>query len=202
VSVLRIVAAAYRDGWAFVEDGERLVVVRPPYRRPGPVDVPRTAVEQAVGRHGFEAQAQEVADLRALYTFLEERRVAIAEAEGAPSLSDRERRERLVRTAPRHILERYLDRVEGELIRKGELDGALDVLAAMSHADVASIDDALRERVSKLIAACRDALAFRRELTGEAPREVDSPGDAALRAEGMRALRRKMLACPPYRAAA
>jgi hypothetical protein len=119
--------------------------------------------------------------------------------EGTPSLTDRERREKLVRAAPRHILERYLDRVEGELLPHGELDAALDVLSAMSHADVKNIDDALRERVSNLIARCRDALAFRRQIGGDDPPAAEKPIGSA---PAMRAQRRKALARPPYEEAA
>ncbi len=83
MKVLRIVAAAYRDGWAFVEDGGRRLLVRPPYGR-APLEVPQSAVEQAVHSHGFDAEAREVASFRELVAFLEKRRVEIAEAEGRP----------------------------------------------------------------------------------------------------------------------
>jgi hypothetical protein len=194
VSVLRIVAAAYRDGWAFVEDGDRRLLVRPPYRR-APVEVSQATVEQAVQTHGFDAEAREIASFRELIAFLEKKRVEIAEAEGTPSLADHERMDRLVRAAPRHILERYLDRVEGELLRRGELDAALRVLSAMSHADVASADDALRERVSRLIAACGEAVAWRRSVAAEA-------ATPEVRADAMRARRLDALGHPPFKVAA
>jgi hypothetical protein len=80
--VPRIVAAAYRDGWAFVADGGRTLLVRPPYQRPGPIEVARDVVEQAVARHGFEAQAVDVTDLGSLVEMLKQKRIAIAEWRG------------------------------------------------------------------------------------------------------------------------
>ncbi len=99
-----------------------------------------------------------------------------------------------MRSAPRHILERYLDRVEGELIRRGELDAALRVLSTMSHAGVANADDALRERIAKLIAACGDEVAWRRSVGQASP--------PVARAEAMRARRLDALSRPPFQAAA
>jgi hypothetical protein len=158
MSTLRIIAAAYKDGWAFVEDGDRIVLVRPPYHRSRLVEVSRAIVERGVQRYGFETQAQEVSDWRALIVLLQEKRASIADAEGAASLPDNERMTRLLRVAPRDLLERYLDRAEKELIPAGELDAALRVLAAMSRPDIKNIDAPLRERVSALIVTCSDAL--------------------------------------------
>ncbi len=155
MSALVIVAAAYRDGWAFVKDGDRILLVRPPYRRMPPVEVPPSAVEYAVARLGFEAQGKELNGIEAVYAFLEEERAAAAEADRARLLTDRERAYRLMRNAPRYLLERYLDRAEDELLRLGAYDAALDALAAVSHPDVVHADDTLRERVASLVAACQ-----------------------------------------------
>lgn len=164
MNALRIVAAAYRDGWAFVEQGDRIVLLRPPYHRSRLVEVSRTTVERAVQRHRFDVEAHEVSDWRALIGFLQQKRVEIAEAEGAASLPNSERMVRLVRAAPRYILEKYLNRIESDLILQNELQAALRALAAMSHTDIANMDAALRERVSKLVAACADAMAQERDL--------------------------------------
>jgi hypothetical protein len=193
--MLRILAAAYEDGWAFVEDGERVVLVRPPYRAFVPVEVSGDSVQTAVTRHGFAAQDLEVADFPALYAMLDDKRVALARAEGRPSLSDRELKERLVRSAPRDILENYLDRVEREQLARGEIDKALDVLGIMSLPGVRNIDDALRGRVAGLIEKCREALAFRRKLVEEAPRKTNPLA-------ALRELRARALGLAPEREAA
>lgn len=172
--MFRIVAAVYRDGWAFVQQGDRTLLVRPPYRKAvrlsgelrlrDPVEVPPGAVQQAVESYGFQPQNEEAVDLGAVVALLEQRRLQIADQEGAPSLNDQDRVRRLIRSAPCSVLERYLDRTESELLPRGEVDAALRVLAAMSHGDIEHADAAIRERVSRLIALCSEQLSWRQAL--------------------------------------
>ncbi len=163
MSALRILAAAYRDGWAFVQEDDRVVLVRPPYQRSKLVVVSPDTVEHAVQKHGFESQAMEVEDWRALVDLLRGKRAALGVSEGAASLEDHERMARLVRTAPRAILERYLDRVEHELIPREELDAAVRVLEVMRRSDNPNLDAVLRERLADLAITCSAAIVHERE---------------------------------------
>ncbi len=119
--MLDILAVLPDEGWAFVRDGVQTLLIRPPYTRAGRRSVDADEVGRAVAIHGFSVPQGDcqfpgwsslVAHLNAQ---VEQSRAQQGQRLEAVGLG-----ERLLPHAPAPILERFLDRVEGELLPNPE----------------------------------------------------------------------------------
>jgi hypothetical protein len=168
--MLNLLAAAPEDGWAFVKRGEETLLVRPPYRRWNLSVVPESAVEKAILTHGFVPMEESFAQWDALVAFLEQQLVEARKAQGQ-AIPDSQSVRELVRHAPPHILEVYLDRVESELLPEGEWTAAQDLLALLIGLETVQDNAVLLKRTADLLGSCQTAKAQaesrRRELIDE-----------------------------------
>lgn len=145
--MLELQALAPEDGWAFVKSGDRTLLVRPPYERAQMVEVTADAVGRAIGAHGFQAASHVFADWDQLIGHL--RSELVRSNRERPTLDQPVRR--LLQLAPRAILERYLDRVEQELVPQGDWISAIEVVQALLELDRVIADAELRRRASDLL---------------------------------------------------
>jgi hypothetical protein len=186
--MLRLLAASFQDGWAFVQRGRDLLVIRPPYHRTGSCLVSEATVEKAIHAYGFEARADRFPDWRSLLAFLREQlllshRSVVGMPSGPDAMSE------LLRRAPRETIDRYLDRIEQEFVPSREWDAALRLLTALIDLPVVKGNPGLCDRALRLLKRCfaaRQALQAEREELAEDdlphrfPAAVEQYGAAAI----------------------
>ncbi len=187
--MLRLLAIAPGDGWAFVEREGKVLLVRPPYRHDDLAEVQESVVEKAVAKFGFRAAKKEFQDWASLIRYLEEQLLGTRKALGLPEPNLESVRE-FVRQAPHDVVESYLARVRSELIPGQEWDAALDLLNTLLGSDVVWKDRQLHSQVLELLDKCRGGRAVREgdmqtlldesELRACCPRAADRYGARTL----------------------
>jgi hypothetical protein len=173
--MIRLLAIAPEDGWAFVRSGDRILLLRPPYGKRRHPAVEESVVVRAVAVEGFEAADQAFSDWPALFAFLEERFLA-----GRPVLPKAlapETVERILRHAPSSSLESLLDRIEQELLPDRQWDAAGELLARFLAVDTPATAG-LRPRAAELLVRCQQA----RSATGERWQRLADAAQAPLTA--------------------
>lgn len=150
--MLKLLAVARADGWAFVERDHEVLLVRPPYRQANLAEASMASVEEAVTHHGFAWAEEQFGSWDALVGHLREQ-IAAAHEERGLSIPEPGVGAEVIQHLPGDVLGRYLDRIEQELLPNGEYDAALDVLSAVSNTQTAKADPALMDRAVGLIGA-------------------------------------------------
>jgi len=153
----KLVAAAYEDGWAFVEDGGELRSIKPPYYRRHALPVSGAALDAAVHHYGFELVGKDFDDWQTLIAFLEREMVRIRKSSGQDPPADFSR---LLRFAPEDVLRRYLDRIEFELFANSEWNAALGILSAMLESNTILNHPELFGRAARLLKRCYEARSY------------------------------------------
>lgn len=174
--MLKLLALAPEDGWAFVQRDAEILLVRPPYRRSSMPVVSEATVEKAIHAHGFTAAQEEFDDWEKLITALQQRFVETRKALGQavsdnPGLA-------LLPYAPRRILEGYLTRIETELLPQREWRAAQDLLITLLGLEAVKSNGDLLERVSRLLQQCHQATT---SAPAEARLQVDAVEDLTKR---------------------
>jgi hypothetical protein len=172
--VLKLRAAAWDDGYAAVEDGEALFIIRPPYRRENKYRVTTQDIERAISNHGFSAAEGAFEDWAALIEHLRRRFIEARERSGAP---DGARIMRMVERAPEDVLNNLLAKVEREMFPAREWHGATLLLAHALRNPIVRRDPETMDRVASLLQRAeesrnQDALS-RAGLTNSASRVAD-----------------------------
>lgn len=155
--MLKVVATALEDGWAFVRRGGMTILVRPPYYQSNVVAVSESAVERAISTQGFRASDKIFKDWPSLIRYLKDSMVAIRKEQGRDA-PPQHTGLRLVPHAPLPILESYLDRVESELFPEQKWDAADALLVAMISADNVQNNQGLLKRCTQLLRQLRDLM--------------------------------------------
>ena len=156
--MLRLLASAPEDGWAFVQSEGEILLVRPPYQQWAVSHVTSKAVERAVQHHGFVAQENVFSNWQSLISHLHEEVLELRRRRGQGP-PDKERIRRLVRRAPRHILADFLHKVASELLPNGEWKAALDLLTHLLTADSVRNDSELYSLAISLLERCNQVIA-------------------------------------------
>jgi len=164
--MIKLLATALQDGWAFVKQRNRVLLVRPPYEDQDLREVSESTVEKAVMAHGFAASDREFQDWRSLIEYLDTEVLKRREALGLGE-PDVESVRALVREAPPEVIRSYLDRIESELLPQAEQSVALDLLTALLSSKHLPEDQELYERAVSLIEQCRRGQAVEEERVRE-----------------------------------
>jgi hypothetical protein len=168
--MIRLLALAPEDGWAFVRSADRVLLIRPPYGKRRHPEAEESVVARAVAVEGFAAEDRVFPDWQSLFAFLEERFLA-----GRPELPAAlapESVERILRHAPGSALEGLLDRIERELLPARQWDAAGELLVRLLTVDSAPAAGLL-PRATRLLLRCqgeRAAAGKRRERLAAAVR--------------------------------
>ena len=171
--MLKLLAAAFEDGWAFVERNGEMLLVRPPYRSWNLSIVPESTLEKAVTAYGFAVTSESFSDWGALITFLQQRLVETRQAQGqAKPESDAIRT--LVQYAPENVLQSYLHRIQTELIPNREWKAALDLLTTLLRLDKIKASPELFGRTVNLLEQCQSAIT---QATIQKQHLVNEPDD-------------------------
>jgi hypothetical protein len=153
--MIQLLALAEEDGWAFARSEGRIRLLRPPFGKRSHPIVEESVVARAVATEGFVAQEQVFPDWPALFAFLEER--FLAGRPVLPAALAPESVERILRHAPRSVLEGLLDRIEHELLPDRQWDAASGLLArflAVNSPALAAGAD-LRSRAAEVFERCQ-----------------------------------------------
>jgi len=150
--MIRLLALAPDDGWAFVRSADRVLLIRPPYGKRSHPAVEESVVARAVAVEGFKAVDQDFPDWPALFAFLEQQFLAGRPA--LPAALAPESVERILRHAPGSALEGLLDRIERELLPDRHWDAAGELLVRFLTVDSAPAAD-LRPRATALFVRCQ-----------------------------------------------
>lgn len=165
----RLLASAPEDGWAFVQHGDAVMVIRPPYADWSRTFVQPNTVETAILQHGFLFENRSFPDLSSLIDFLKEQ-INISRSARGEEVPDAAAIRELFHFAPRYILTEYLDRIETEVIPNREWSAAESILVELLGVEIIKKDEGLYERTRNLLIRCQEARAAeearRRELVG------------------------------------
>lgn len=152
--MLRLRAAAWDDGYAIVQDGEDLAMIRPPYRRENKHRVTPKDIERAVSNYGFSVADETFDDWAALIGHLRQRFIEFRQKEGAP---DSARIMRLAERAPRDIVVSYLDKVEQQMLPSHEFHAAVLLLTHLLRNQIVKNDGGMLKRVNELLQRAEQA---------------------------------------------
>ncbi|MBF0475663.1 MAG: hypothetical protein HQK59_07465 [Deltaproteobacteria bacterium] len=156
---MSIVLLAYfdLDGSAIVKIDSELLLARPPFEKRHIIKVDETTLGMAILRFGFFSTEKLFPDWEALIEFLQAQ-VAEAHKASGLDLSKVDVSQDIIDLAPPEILDRYLDRIERELIPTRRFDHAEAVLMAMIKSDNPDLIPKPRlSRVTQLIQALSEA---------------------------------------------
>ena len=137
-----------------------MLLVKPPYRRSNALPVKEATVEKAVRQFGFANIDEAFEDWSALVGFLREQ---FLEARKEQSASDQHEAvaEELLNHAPRPVLEKYLNRIESELLPNGEWAASLNIVASLMRLESVRNDPRLCARAADLVKELADGRARR-----------------------------------------
>ena len=161
--MFQLLAVAPEDGWAFVQRGGELLLVKPPYSQWTLARAEEEDLERSLGLHGFRAENLSFDDWGSLIAHLRQEIVTAHNAQGQAEPSSEDIRE-LIHFAPPYILSDYLDRIERELIPNREWDPALDLLTFLLGVEGIKTDAALYKRTVSLLESCQSAMRSSRSL--------------------------------------
>jgi hypothetical protein len=118
------------DAVAIVRSEHRLRLCRPPYRQINTIELPESAIEDAVLNHDFHASGASFASWAAVITFLNQQLIAYRESRGCP-VAEPLNNIAVLDVAPLMVLQAFLEKVENELIPQRQFTHAKNFLLAL-----------------------------------------------------------------------
>jgi hypothetical protein len=153
--MIKLMAASREDGWGIVQDGQRVLLLRPPYGRANVQQINEKFVERAAVAYGFTVVDREFPDLRSVLLFLDEQ-VKEARAAIGQDLDIKRIQDELMSVAPPAVMRRFLLKIENELLPDHLYENAQSMLMAMLDASAVRQDADLGDAVISLLRRARD----------------------------------------------
>lgn len=145
--MLKLCAAAYEDGYAVYTEGDKMFMLRPPYRAQPLLEVQHEALGRAVSLHGFR---QTDLEFDGLHELIQHLKAKWREASPLPSREEVDRRAReTLREADARTLERFLTIIKTEMMPKQRWDKLQRILGDIS------VNKNLTERPDLAIKCCQ-----------------------------------------------
>lgn len=141
------------DGWGFVKTPDRFVLLRPPYKETK--EVKELTVASGIAKHGYFPCRIPVKDQADAVRVLKDIYLRCAKARGIRPLTHEEVVE-MVKSAPIDIIERWVGRMEEELIPKEKHDPAQkstridEMLGLLVDLDQVKANPHVHKRILKL----------------------------------------------------
>lgn len=149
--MLRLIAAAYEDGYALVRDhDDELYFVRSPYGIKQKRIMPVEMADYAISKYGFVSTYEVFNDWNRLITFLNDKKV-----KADKKLDPQARRDLIHKRMPLVIFLKYLDNIERELIPENRFDAAINLLNNLLNNSLIKDDDFLWGICINLMAYCQ-----------------------------------------------
>ncbi len=128
--MIAVLALDRSDGWVFARDGEQILLLRPPYRLSEAHVVSETVVARSVTHHGYVACDRVLATWAEVVAFARGEVARQRAAEGRP-LPEEGVGRAFLRNAPASTVERFLERIQRELVPREDFDMAAKILQAI-----------------------------------------------------------------------
>jgi hypothetical protein len=129
--MIKIIAVAPYDGWAFIEKGKKVFLLEPPYESSNMSEASENVVENAVGKYGFEECDITFGSMKEVIRYIKDQFIKSRKDLGIEAPSSEELRD-LLKYFEDDVLLEYLRRAREELIPQGKFDAAeaiaLDIL--------------------------------------------------------------------------
>ena len=173
--MLEILALIPEEGWALVRDGNRTLLIRPPYTMAGPRTVDANEVGRAMAVHGFSVPTgqSQFAGWSSLVAHLNAQ-VEQSRAQQGQALEAEGLGERLLPHAPEPILQRFLDRIERELLpNPAAWDSANRLLLTMLPLPRVRQSAELNQRAVGLLSRVMDAETARKAALSRPSTGID-----------------------------
>jgi hypothetical protein len=154
--MLKLLALAEADGYAFVEDSEFLFFVRPPYSATNKSRVSRESIGVAVGIHGFATAAEEFKDWADLVEALTKKAISARRSRGENPDGDRIRS--LAAKAPLDRVESLLSRTEQEMLPAHEWKQAMSLLTVLLRNPALKGSPPLYDKCVALLQSCHEGI--------------------------------------------
>lgn len=153
--MIDVLALDKTDGWVFARENGQVLLCRPPYRVHEARPASEAMVARAVAHHGYSACDKSVASWGEVAAFARREVAAQHAAEGRPLPAEGVGRALLKNASPT-IIERLLDRITLELVPRGELAKAEEMLIAIQAESLRILDSPeLLRKTSALLLAVR-----------------------------------------------
>lgn len=150
--MLKLCAAAYEDGYAVYTEGDRMFMLRPPYRGQASIEVGCEALGRAITLHGFKQTNEQFEGISELIAHL---KAKWSEASPLPPREavDRRASESLRRAEP-DTLERLLIKIETEMMPRKRWDKLQRILQdILANENLRKCDDLYR-KCCRLLEEC------------------------------------------------
>ncbi|WP_437649094.1 hypothetical protein [Sorangium sp. So ce362] len=158
--MISVLALDRNDGWVFAREGERILLLRPPYRLSDAITVSEVVVQRAVTQYAYVACNRDFPAWTDVVAFAREEVAQSRKAEGR-TLPEEGVGRALLRNAPASTIERFLERIRSELLPRSEFNAAERILAALQIESLRLRESPeLSRRVAELLA---DVLKRREE---------------------------------------
>ncbi len=162
----QLVALLPEDGWAFVREGSRFVLVHPPFRTSNSRVTPEPIVVDAILHHGFVKASPDCPDEPwpdVIARIRDEMRRAVGHGAGTGAFIGR-----ALSVVPMAMIKAILDDVERQLLSQCKLEGAERALQRLLREERVRADTVTLNRVIELL----DLAATTRERQIEARRSA------------------------------
>jgi hypothetical protein len=151
---IKVIAIAPYDGWAFIVEEERLLLLRPPYVLSELDEVSKYEVENAISAHGFEECDITFDSIDEVIEFLKDQFVRLRKNQGIEIPSSKELR-KLLEYAPDDVLREYLRRAEEELIPKGKVEAAESIVSDLMKLERVRDNPEMKSMAARIIEKCK-----------------------------------------------
>ncbi len=155
--MVKLLAIDKREGWAFVEDGDRLVLIRPPYHPHEQRVTSRAILARAIQDGDFEPHERGFDDWASVRQFVKSEVLDHAKQRGR-SL-DADIGDELIAVAPRIFIERLVDTIERDLFTANEWAVADALLeSVLTRSRLMKTEPGLFDRVRTLLLSVKEKL--------------------------------------------
>ena len=155
------------DAVAIVQTGQRLRLFRPPFRQSNAIELPKSAIQDAVMNHGFHVCGRQFDSWETVIAFLNQQLADYRQKHGHPVAETLDNLE-ILDVAPLEVLLGFLDNVEYQLIPQGQFEHANNFLFAMLESSAAKQNPNLMARTGKLLRQIRQVQKNKTEMANQA----------------------------------
>lgn len=150
---IEILAYAKNDGWAFFLEENKLFLIRPPYIDTNLIKVQYNDLEKAVNMLGFERCNIKHGSISEVVKFLKKSYIDSMKSKKLLLSSSGELR-KLLNYANENILAKYFEKIENELMSKGEFNVALTMAIDLMKLEKVRENNTLLDSAIKIIQEC------------------------------------------------
>jgi hypothetical protein len=167
--MIKVIALAIDEGWAFIKTDERTYLLKPPYEDTNCNDISPEITEKAISSYGFEGCDIDFNSLSDVVSFLKGRYIESKKRQTGQLPSEKDIL-RLLDFIDESIILEYLERAEQELISKGRFDEAEALILKLKENVNLNTNNNLKDTIDRLYIICDSEKKKFREIVEEKKR--------------------------------